>query len=83
MTILLGTFVSAKPLIEPDSNLSDSSAHLRTAGSMASISRTGFAIVTSTRQNKSHKKTRKCEKWETEPITNRSKCIKFIVVSKN
>ena len=87
--IFLVTIVSAKPLVKSDSNLSNqfnqftSKLHKlikRAAVGTESSPKTGFAAITSTDGVKNHKKTRKCEEWEKEPITKQWKCIKFIVV---
>ena len=93
LSLSLVTFVTAKPLIQQDSDLIINQHHEPTApfhnlvkraalGSIAS-SKSGFAAITTTEGTKNRRKTRECLEWVKEPITNQWKCDKFIFVKKN
>ena len=86
-TLFLFTIVPARPLTKPNINLSHntpSNFHKlikRASGGEESSPKTGFAAIISTEDIENRQKNRECEEWEKEPITNKWKCIKFLVVS--
>ena len=86
-SVFLATIVTAKPLIKQDSDLSNTS-HFhklikRATNASKGSSKTGFAGIISTEGTRHKRKTRECEEWAKEPITNKWKCAKFIIVKKN
>ena len=89
--IFLVTFVSAKPLTEPNSNQSNAPSNIRTlikraAANLRLVSgipaKTDFVLPIIATKRESSKKTRKCEEWELQPFTNKYKCVKLTVISK-
>ena len=81
------TFVTAKPLVNQDSDLNNT-LHFhklikRAAVASKSSSKTGFAAIITTEGTRNRRKTRKCLEWTKQPITNKWKCAKFTIVQKN